>query len=173
MRKQILKYLPNLRRFAFSLCGDMQDADDLVQSTVERILTKAPPSDVHLLKWSIRVCRNIWIDEIRKRKVRQAIDFSDIEQEVIANDGEETALNRITLQQINKAMDSLPEQQRSVLAMVSVGGLSYAEISNILNIPLGTVMSRIARARKSLSKSFGSNNAKLISTTEGVNHELH
>ena len=175
MRKQILKFLPNLRRFAYSLSGNADDADDLVQSTVERLLTKKPPKDVHLLKWSIRVCRNIWIDEVRKRNVRQAININDMEQEIMSQDGETLALNRITLDQISTVMDSLPEQQRSVLAMVSVGCLSYAEISNILDIPIGTVMSRVSRARKNLSISFSAENFNKSSTTfyKDINHELH
>lgn len=174
MRTKILEILPNLRRFAFALTGNEHDADDIVQATVERILTKNPPEGLHLLPWAIRVCKNIWIDEIRRRKVRFANDLSTVEQSVAGDNGEQIALSIITLGQVNSAMDALPENQRSALAMRSVGGLSYLEISEVLDIPIGTVMSRISRARKSLAITFGSTKPNNLPQTQGGSkNDLH
>jgi len=178
VRDKILEILPILRRFAFALTGNIHDADDLVQSTIERVLVKGAPHREHILKWSIKVCRNIWIDETRKRKVRVALDIDNLSKDLVGDDGEGLALNRINLAEVNTAMELLPEQQRSALSMVSLGGLSYAEIAEILDVPLGTVMSRIARARKNLAKHFDS--TKINSTSPNIStngggrkHELH
>lgn len=174
MRTKILEILPNLRRFAFALTGNKHDADDIVQATVERILTKNPPQGLHLLPWAIRVCKNIWIDESRRRKVRFASDLSAVEQGIAGDNGEQIALSKITLGQVNSAMEALPENQRSALAMRSVGGLSYLEISEVLDIPIGTVMSRISRARKSLAITFGSTKPNNFPQTQGGSkNDLH
>jgi len=174
LRAKILEILPNLRRFAFALTGNVDDADDIVQSTVERLLLKEPPVDCHLIQWAIRVCQNVWIDEIRQRKVRFATDISHLEQDLAGDDGEKIALSRLTLEQVNRAMDRLPPKQRIVLAMRSAGGLSYIEIAEALDIPVGTVMSRIARARHSLLKTFDSTKASYpVQKLGGQKNELH
>ncbi|GAA6204658.1 hypothetical protein NBRC116600_14550 [Thalassotalea sp. SU-HH00458] len=72
MKNEIIALIPMIRRFAYSLTGNHHDADDLLQNTIERILTKGVPEDVELTKWMFRVCRNLWIDEYRSRQVRQA-----------------------------------------------------------------------------------------------------
>ncbi len=150
--EELQQLIPTLRRFAFSLTGTMADADDLVQATIERLLEKGTPDDVHLTKWMFRVCRNVWIDEYRARKVRQdATQKPELQQNQVI-DGASDMHNQVNLAQVNKAMDKLPEDQRSVLAMVAIEGMSYKEVANILEIPIGTVMSRLSRARTSLSQ---------------------
>jgi RNA polymerase sigma-70 factor (ECF subfamily) len=150
MQKQLLKLLPMLRRFAYSLTGSMADADDLVQSTIEKILTKGLPEDVELAKWAFRVCRNIWIDDYRARKVRsQAAENPELQEEQSVDESEHID-HKNTLAQVNTAMQTLPDDQRSILALVAVQGFSYKEVAESLDIPLGTVMSRLSRARTSL-----------------------
>ena len=176
MQNKILELLPNLRRVAFALTGDVHDADDLVQSTVERVLVKSPPADVPLIKWVLRVCHNLWIDEIRKRKVRVASDIDNMTYEISHVDGEQVALGRIALEQVNTAMKRLPEAQQTTLALATFSGLSYLEISDILDVPVGTVMSRIARARTALNTILNRNRVKTPSkntSTEKYNHDLH
>ena len=176
MQNRILELLPNLRRVAFALTGDLHDADDLVQSTVERVLVKRPPAGVPLIKWVLRVCRNIWIDEIRKRKVRVASDIDNMPHEISNVDGEQIALGRIALGQVNSAMKRLPEAQQTTLALAAFSGLSYLEISDILDVPVGTVMSRIARARASLNRTLNRNRVETPSidtSTERYKHDLH
>ena len=174
MREKILHILPSLRRFSFALTGNQHDADDLLQSTVERLLKNNSPNDVDLKRWAFRVCRNHWIDEIRKRKIRVADNIDDISYSASGSDGEKVALSRITLEQINQAMNLLPENQRSTLSMVSAGGLTYAEVSEALDIPIGTVMSRVSRARKTLIQQFSATVADFsASNIAGTHHELH
>ena len=150
MKDDLKALLPVIRRFAFSLTGNMADADDLLQSTIEKILTKPVPEDVALLAWSYRVCRNLWIDEYRASKVRQAATQQPELQQASAPD--ETAVSdTITLSQITQAMDKLPNEQREVLALVAVQGMTYQDTATILSVPSGTVMSRLARARTRLA----------------------
>lgn len=152
MKNQIIALVPMIRRFAYSLTGNHHDADDLLQNTIERLLTKGVPDNVELNKWMFRVCRNLWIDEYRSRKVRQtAAQSPELSSGQIIND-EKKQTDRISLHEVNNAMDVLPDEQRSILSLVAIQGMSYKEVSETLEIPIGTVMSRLSRARISLSQ---------------------
>ena len=142
--------LPRLRRFALSLTWNPADADDLLQSTVERLLTRGLPADAELMPWSIRVCRNIWIDEIRASTVRRRAgeELAHGEDEVVS--GESDTLAELTLREVQVALSELPEEQRAVLELVAVEGHSYREAAEMLETPIGTVMSRLARGRAAL-----------------------
>jgi RNA polymerase sigma factor (sigma-70 family) len=151
MKQKIITMLPMIRRFAYSLTGNHFDADDLVQNTIERLLTKKIPDDVDLTKWMFRICRNVWIDEFRSQKVREnATQRPELQQNQVV-DGEQDVLSQLSLQQVNNAMDKLPDEQRSILCLVAMQGLTYQETAETLSIPIGTVMSRLARARATLS----------------------
>lgn len=151
MRDEITALLPMIRRFAYSLTGSMADADDLLQSTVERVLSRELPKDVNLSKWMFRVCRNLWIDEYRSRKVRGDTSGHDPElAEEQTVDGERAVVGEIELDRVNTAMQQLPDEQRAILSLVAMQGLSYKEVATTLEIPMGTVMSRLARARAAL-----------------------
>ena len=129
----------------------MDDADDLVQTTLERVLTRPMPDDVELVKWMFRVCRNIWIDDLRSRKVRReavADLTADVEHDAST---EERVVAQATLRTAQQGIDALPVEQREVLAMVAIGGMAYREAAEALSIPIGTVMSRLARARAALA----------------------
>jgi RNA polymerase sigma-70 factor (ECF subfamily) len=152
MKTELKTLLPQLRRFAFSLTGSAQDADDLVQNTIERLLNHPPEPHVTLLHWCFRVCRNVWIDEYRSRKVRQA-SSDEPELQEASTDGEASMLAQIQLTQLQKAMNQLPTEQIEVLSLVAVQGCSYAEAAQILALPAGTIMSRLARARSALLQS--------------------
>lgn len=149
-RKELLEVLPVLRRFARSLTGNLPDADDLLQSTVERVLKRGLPDEAELLPWTIKVCRNLWIDEIRSRKVRRAAgeDPALAGEQIVP--GEEDIMGKLTLREAQNALESLPEEQRSVLVLVAVEGFSYREAAAMLDTPIGTVMSRLARARAAM-----------------------
>jgi len=152
MKEELLTLMPAIRRFAYSLTGSPHDADDLLQNTIERVLSRGVPDDVELVKWAFRVCRNLWIDEYRARKVRHSDQAADELLDEQAIDGEKIICDHITLHQVNHAMDQLPDDQRSILALVAVQGMSYKEVSETLSVPMGTVMSRLARARVALSQ---------------------
>ncbi|MDR6984889.1 RNA polymerase sigma-70 factor (ECF subfamily) [Rheinheimera pacifica] len=147
MKAELKQLLPALRRFAYSLTGSMADADDLLQNTVLRLLNRPPAEGVPLPQWAFKICRNLWIDDYRAQKVRQqATQQVDLQQENFS-DGEQAMLNDIQLAEVNAAMNTLPDEQREVLSLVAVQGLSYQEAATVLAIPAGTIMSRLARAR--------------------------
>ena len=147
--------MPNIRRFAASLTGNLADADDLLQSTVERLLTKGLPNDSAVLPWSLRVCRNLWIDEVRSRKVRSdaSREPAVIGEQVLQ--GEDQVLGEMTLAEVQAVLLSMSDDQRSVLELIAVEGYSYKEAAAVLEVPIGTVMSRLARARTTLIERSG------------------
>jgi RNA polymerase sigma-70 factor (ECF subfamily) len=154
LREAMLEALPRVRRFALSLTGNRHDADDLLQSTVERVLTRAVPERADLSKWMFRVCRNLWIDEIRARNVRlKATERPELAEQPLAA-GEDPIIGALTLREVDRAMADLPAEQREVISLVAVEGLSYREASDVLDIPIGTIMSRLARARAVLARRF-------------------
>lgn len=150
-REEILAELPALRRFCMSLVGQGADADDLVQATVERLLTKGMPADAHPGKWVFRVCKNLWIDELRFRQVRIRMAHMVVEDPSHGPSLEQVAAGQLEARSVLIALGGLPEQQRMALSLVAIEGKSYAEAADILQIPVGTIMSRIARARQSLA----------------------
>lgn len=155
MKERLLALLPALRRFAWSLTNSVHDADDLLQNTVERLLVKGMPADADLNKWAFTVCRNLWIDECRSRKVRGTVAWDQDEHDVVTVDGEKDMQLKVEVAQINALLQQLPEEQHLVLTMVTVQGLSYQETADALGVPLGTVMSRLARARTRLVELLG------------------
>ncbi len=150
----MLAVLPRLRRFAWSLTGNQHDADDLMQATVERALERSVPEDADVTRWMFKVCRNLWIDEVRSRDVRQRAAQAPELTEQPTVSGETTAIGELTLREVNAAMDALPEDQRAVVVLVTVEGLTYREAAEVLEMPIGTVMSRLSRARATLAKQF-------------------
>jgi RNA polymerase sigma-70 factor (ECF subfamily) len=154
-RAELLAALPRLRRFARSLAGNRQDGDDLMQTTVERALERGWPQGVEALPWLFKVCKNIWIDELRARAVRRKAALTHELDDEPSISGEAVALGEIGLREVEHALESLPVEQRAVLALVAVEGLSYREAADVLETPIGTVMSRLARARAALAERLG------------------
>ena len=151
LRQALTAVLPRLRRFGLALTGSASDADDLVQSTCERVLRHSDQLRelTRLDAWLYGIMRNLWIDETRHRKVRRH-DKIDAAADVMGEDGQATADGRITLAAVRRAMGQMPADQRTVLMLVCVDGLSYKEAAEVLGIPVGTVMSRLSRARQDL-----------------------
>jgi RNA polymerase sigma-70 factor (ECF subfamily) len=149
-RQELGDILVNLRRFACSLTGNIADADDLLQSTVERVLERGLPDGAAMLPWCFKVCRNLWIDEIRAQKVRRAASADPALQQEQVVPGERQVLGEIELREIEGVLARMPEDQRAVLELVAVEGYAYREAAELLGIPIGTVMSRLARARSAL-----------------------
>jgi RNA polymerase sigma-70 factor (ECF subfamily) len=141
-----------LRRFALALTGKAADADDLVQDTVERALRNIDrwTPGTRMDSWMFRIAQNHWIDTIRARRVRgQPVALDEAEH--IGIDGAGAAEASVTLSETRAALMKLPEEQRSVVALVLIDGLSYREAAEILGVPMGTVTSRLARAREALA----------------------
>lgn len=158
-QQELIAVLPNLRRFALSLAGNMPDADDLLQSTVERVLERGLPDDAELLPWTMKVCRNLWIDEIRSRKVRR----NATEDPALAGEqvvfGEQQVLGQLSLREVQSELARMPEDQCAVLELVAVEGYTYKQAAEVLGTPIGTVMSRLARARSALIERTRGTNA--------------
>ncbi|WP_305966190.1 RNA polymerase sigma factor [Marinobacter salsuginis] len=154
MQQKLKDLLPALRRFAYSLTGSMADADDLLQNTLERILTRDMPSDVDLTKWAFRICRNVWIDECRARKVRRDATENPELSDGQVTDGEHQTTKEIEWSRVDAAMSRLPEDQRQIISLVAIQGMPYKMVAEILEVPKGTVMSRLARARAALSEAL-------------------
>jgi RNA polymerase sigma-70 factor (ECF subfamily) len=125
-----------------------------MQSTVERVLAKGVPENVDVLRWMYKVCRNLWVDELRAKQVRQrAHERPELREEAVVS-GEDVVLGELTLRDVERALANLPHEQRAVLALVAVEGLSYREAAAVLDTPIGTVMSRLARARAAVAQHF-------------------
>lgn len=149
--RELVELLPRLRRFARSLARDATDADDLVQLSLERALkarTQWQPG-TRLDAWMMKILRNCWIDEIRSRTRRAANSLDD---QVTNLTVDTISCASDTVLDVGRAMNELPPQQREVIALVLVEGLAYREAAEILDIPIGTVMSRLARGRKELAQ---------------------
>ncbi len=162
MQDDLQQIIPKVRRFAFSLTGSEADSDDLLQSTIERMLVKTMPDDVDLLKWAFRICRNLWIDEFRSQKVRQKATENPELQQMQTVDGEQEMTNHMTLHQVNEAMNKLPDDQRSIIGLIALEGLSYKDVAKTLDIPVGTVMSRLSRARATLAGWFKKHDPEIV-----------
>jgi len=153
----LIASLPVLRRFALSLCKRGDLADDLVQITAERAFKSRESYDpaTRLDAWLFRILRNAWIDMTRRQKTQGSqIDVVD-NPELISIDGRDVVESKISLNETEEALTNLPDDQRAVLLLVCVEGLSYAEAADTLDVPKGTIMSRLARGRVALAKQLG------------------
>jgi RNA polymerase sigma factor (sigma-70 family) len=158
VRNQMAALLPRLRRFALSLAGNRADADDLAQDTIERALRNLHQwqQGTRLDSWMFRIAQNLWIDQMRARRVRAVVSHDPDAAEKVATDGARDAEARLAFADTVKALAELPEEQRVVVGLVLVDGMSYREAADVLNVPMGTVTSRLARARTALvARVFG------------------
>jgi RNA polymerase sigma-70 factor, ECF subfamily len=144
---EIISWLPQLRRYARALTGDRAWADDLVQDTAERALARwaAFRPDSNLRAWLLTILRHLYIDQLRGRREIAVDDDSAPWRNLEAPRGE---VDGLMLRDLQRALYGLPVEQREVLLLVCVEELSYQEASKALGVPLGTVMSRLARARE-------------------------
>ena len=147
-RDEIIALLPRLRRFARTITRDPHDADDLVQVTVERALLKVGQwkEEARLESWMFGIMRNAWIDEVRARVRRDRV-FAPAE----AGENVGTSTSDQDAIALQSAMAQLPEEQRMAIGLVLVEGLSYKEAAEVLDVPIGTLTSRLARGRDALA----------------------
>ena len=152
---EMLALLPRLRRFARALARDAADADDLCQLTVEKALLARGSwqPGTRLDSWMYRIMRNAWIDTARARG-RASETFVDAEAGTgMGGDGGAEA--RVALGEVEAAMRRLPDEQREAVALVLVEGLAYKEAAAVLDIPMGTLTSRLVRGRQALMLDLG------------------
>jgi RNA polymerase sigma-70 factor, ECF subfamily len=150
-RKDLVIELPYLRRFARGLCGDMALADDLVQDCVERALLKSHLYDPArpLRAWLYAVLRNIYVSNWRRNAKHKGVkDLDDLQGSEGSVQPEQEHSFSVAL--IADALDTLPTLQREVLILVSLEEMSYQQAAEIIGVPIGTIMSRLSRARAHL-----------------------
>jgi RNA polymerase sigma-70 factor (ECF subfamily) len=154
IHEQIVTLLPRLRRFARNLTRNPHDADDIVQIAVERALARLEQwrSDARLDSWMFKIVRNAWFDELRARGRRDKILLPE---EAGENVGADTMARESELMSVQSAMARLPEDQREAVSLVLVEGLPYREAAEVLDIPIGTLTSRLARGREALQALLG------------------
>ena len=147
---RLIAHLPELRRYAVALCGNRDLADDLIQDTIERALSRAPSSlePERLGAWLRTVVHNLFVDELRRRRRRGVrVDVAELENNLALST---TPADQLASSDVGRAMASLSIEHRQILVLAGVEQLSYQEIAEELRVPLGTVMSRLARARAAL-----------------------
>lgn len=155
--QELLALLPRLRRFARGLARDVADADDLCQASIERALKSRDQwqAGTRLDSWMYRIMRNIWIDN-RRASARRGV-HADIDDGVmqIADDSQARMEASMELNDVDRAMGKLPDEQREAVMLVLVEGYSYKEAAEILEVPAGTLTSRLVRGREALMRELG------------------
>jgi RNA polymerase sigma-70 factor (ECF subfamily) len=146
-RHAIVDLIPRLRRYARALVGDRFAADDLVQDTLERAWTKFHlyRGGTDLRAWLFTVMHNVHVNRVRALRPIDAItdELPEVAQRAVQGDS-------LMVRDMDRALAKLPEEQREVLLLVALEDLSYEEAARALGIPIGTVMSRLSRARERL-----------------------
>jgi RNA polymerase sigma-70 factor (ECF subfamily) len=150
--------LPRLWKFALRISGDQHDAEDLVQRACVRALERAhqlAPGTAPL-SWMFSIVQSTWLNELRARNVRSRAgpDWDDGLMETVADPAAKSPEQQAMYGQIIRAVQRLTEAQRVVLLLVAVEGLSYSEAADVLQVPIGTVMSRLSRARQAIGAQF-------------------
>jgi RNA polymerase sigma-70 factor (ECF subfamily) len=148
---EIAALLPRMRRFARALTYHREDADDVVQIALERALGRSGQWEpgTRLDSWIFRIIKNAWIDEVRSRARRAELFAPEEEGEHVGDDTAQAHQQRLAIQ---KAISLLSEEHRLVVGLVLVDGLPYKEAAEVLEIPVGTLTSRLARARDALQQ---------------------
>jgi RNA polymerase sigma-70 factor (ECF subfamily) len=168
LRNQMVGLLPRLRRFARTLTKDPDKADDLVQATCERALNRLDQlrEGTHLDSWLYRIIHTQWIDKLRRINTRSAKlivlsnESKSISPGIDSGDHLEAALD------LQHALNTLPEENHAAIVLVCVEGYSYAEAAAVLEVPAGTVASRVARARTMLGKLLFNESPQILRTSK-------
>ncbi|HUE18491.1 MAG TPA: RNA polymerase sigma factor [Stellaceae bacterium] len=162
---QLVAVLPRLRRFARGLTGSAVEADDLVQAACERALARTHQfqAGTRFDSWMFRIVQTVWIDQIRARDIRRT-ESEDAARQVGSDESVRRVEARMALREVQAAIVTLPPEQRAALLLVTVEGLSYKEAAEVAAVPVGTIMSRLARARLALQAKFETGGALRGST---------
>jgi len=147
--RDFVPHIPRLRRYARALTGERARADDLVQDTLERALIKLhlwrPGSDMRA--WLFTLMHNVFINQLRAQSARSTVELDDEAAQVAVRP---TQTDGLEVRDLQAALLRLPEEQREVLLLVGLEQMTYEATAGVLGIPIGTVMSRLSRARERL-----------------------
>lgn len=154
---ELVALLPRLRRFAHALSRTRADADDLTQATVERALRSKGQwqPGTRLDSWLYRIMRNLWIDMVRARGRKDRVEAPEAEAERLGEDPRDAMDASVDLARMMAAMQRLPDEQREVVALILIEGFGYRETAEMLDLPIGTVSSRLVRGRTALLELVG------------------
>ena len=154
---QLAALLPRLRRFAHALSRNPADADDLTQAAIERALRSKGQwqEGTRLDSWTYRIMRNLWIDTARANARRSAREAPEEEGLNLGEDPREAMNAALDLKAVMATMSELPDEQREVVALILIEGFGYREVSEMLDLPIGTVSSRLVRGRTALLSKLG------------------
>ncbi|MEJ0061287.1 MAG: sigma-70 family RNA polymerase sigma factor [Terricaulis sp.] len=152
VRRELAALVPRLRRFARALARNPDEADDLVQNALEKALRNldAWTPGTRLDSWMFRIMKNAWIDEVRSRSVRTRVFAPEEAGFDVGADGAAAMELHLEAQAARAAMETLPDEQRVAVALVLIEGLSYREAADLLDVPIGTLTSRLARGRAAI-----------------------
>ncbi len=151
VRRTLNTHLKAIWRFAFALCGQADTADDLLQATCLRALEKCEQvtEDRRVDAWCMTICRSIWLNELRSQSIRKTQSLAHAPDAALIDPRGDTESNYLAREVFTKVME-LPEAQRVTVMLVFVEGYAYREAAEVLDVPIGTVMSRLSAARAKL-----------------------
>lgn len=157
----LIEEMASLKKFALKLTRNDSDADDLLQSTVLRALEKKHlfQTDTDLFKWTSKIMYNLFVSDYR-RKVKFETQY-DPENYIERESVDASQDVKMEFLKVQEAMEQISECHREILVMVCINGMQYAEVSEKLQIPVGTVRSRLSRARESLQQALDTPKGKL------------
>jgi len=153
IKAEVAALVPRLRRFAYAISGSREEGDDLVQTACVKALSRLQQFEPgsRLDSWMFRIVQTSHLDAMRqRRRWGSQVSADHVERLSDGGRGANQAEDRMLLGRLRREMAALPSEQRVVLALVGIEGCSYKEAAKILDIPIGTVMSRLARARARL-----------------------
>lgn len=158
IRRDIVELLPRLRRLAWAIVRDRQESEDLLHLTIERALANHAnrDPDARLDMWMFRIMKNLWVDEIRRRGRWSRLVTSLPDGVEVGDEGgyAEDLVDAVELARIRVLVEDLPEEQRMAIKLVLLAGHSYSEAAEILDVPEGTLTSRLARGRAALIEHY-------------------
>ncbi|MBZ5760462.1 MULTISPECIES: RNA polymerase sigma factor [Rhizobium] len=167
IRAGLSQHLKRLWRYAIVLSRQRDVADDLVQATCVRALERAGQYDpgTRLDRWLFAILHSIWLNEVRSRRVRMGQGFVEADEILVFDGAAQTETHLMAVQVMRKVQD-LPEAQRTAVFLAYVEGLSYREVATVLDVPIGTVMSRLAAARAKLAENMAPSDGERRSNEE-------
>ncbi|SPB13609.1 RNA polymerase sigma factor [Caballeronia novacaledonica] len=153
IRDDLMEHVPRLRRYARALQNNRDLADDLVQDTIERALARAKKFEAgtDLRAWLFTLMHNVFVNQVRKasaRAIHVSVDDDDLNEREFATPGAQ--MRSLEVRDLDYALQRLPAEQREVVLLIGLEEMSYAEVATALDVPIGTVMSRLSRGRERL-----------------------